>query len=171
MAILQPNAIHQPQFCRISVMTQSIMLTAQHQVIRVSADDDLSCCLLPSPLVDPEVDDIMEEDICQNRADPRPLRCPHFHRFPSAALEDASLEAPLDQAENPAVGNPVRDHPQQPSVVDGIKRQGFLMPLSRTGKPTCPVRSRSPIRPIRCSAAASRSPRSAACCEPMASCS
>src|SRR3954452_18302058 len=98
-----------------------LMLTAQHQVIRVSADDNLSCCLLPSPLVDPEVDDIMEEDICQNRADPRPLRCPHFHRFPSAALEDAGLEPPLDQAENPAVGNPVRDHPQQPSVVDGIK--------------------------------------------------
>src|SRR3954453_11518566 len=31
MAILQPNAIHQPQFCRISVMTQSIDITSLQQ--------------------------------------------------------------------------------------------------------------------------------------------
>ena len=73
------------------------------------------------PLVYPEVDDVMEEDVRKDWADPRSLRRPHLHRFPSAALEDAGLEPPLDQAEDPAVSNPVRQHPHQPSVVNGIE--------------------------------------------------
>ena len=96
-------------------------LTAEHQIIRIAADDDLSGCPPSSPLVNPEVDDIVEEDIRQDRADPRALRCPHFHRFPSAALEDAGFEPPLDQAEDPVVGDPVPQHPDQPSVVNGIE--------------------------------------------------
>jgi hypothetical protein len=38
-----------------------------------------------------------------------------------AALEDAGLEPSLDQAKHPGVGDPVRQHPHQPSVVDGIE--------------------------------------------------
>src|SRR3954451_7136690 len=90
-------------------------------VIRISTDDDLSCCRPPSPPVNPEIDSVMEEDVCKDRADPRSLRGPDFHRLPSAALEEAGLEPPLNQAEDPAVGDPVCQHPHQPSVVDGIK--------------------------------------------------
>src|SRR3954463_6684551 len=40
----------------------------------------------------------MEEDVCKDRADPRSLWGPDFHRLPSAALEEAGLEPPLKQA-------------------------------------------------------------------------
>ena len=73
------------------------------------------------PLVYPEVDDIMEEDVRKDWADPRSLRHPHLPRFPSAALEDAGPEPPLDQAEDPGVSNPVPQHPHQPSGVNGIE--------------------------------------------------
>src|SRR6266478_8052929 len=68
-----------------------------------------------------KIDDIMEADGGENRADPRSWRRPDLHRFPSAALEDASLEPPLNQAEDPRVGDPVPQHPYQPSVVNGVE--------------------------------------------------
>src|ERR1041385_560220 len=72
-------------------------------------------------LLDPEVDDIMEEDVRKDGADPRSLRHSYLPRFPSAALEDTGPEPPLDQAEDPGVSNPVPQHPHQPSGVNGIK--------------------------------------------------
>src|SRR3954449_2732130 len=97
------------------------VLTADHQVIRIPTHNDLPGCSMSPPLVYPEVDDIMEEDVRKDWADPRSLRHPHLPRFPSAALEDAGLEPPLDQAENPRVSNPVPQHPHQPSEVNGIE--------------------------------------------------
>src|SRR3954451_24743934 len=61
------------------------VLTADHQVIRIPTHDDLPGCSMSPPLVYPEVDDIMEEDVRKNWADPRSLRHPHLPRFPSAA--------------------------------------------------------------------------------------
>src|SRR5271165_5488251 len=45
-------------------------LTAEHHVIRVPADDHLPDCPTPSPLVSPEVDDVVEEHVGEDRADP-----------------------------------------------------------------------------------------------------
>ena len=72
------------------------MLTADHQIIRVPTNDDLPGCLASPPLVHPEVDDIMEEDVSQERANAGSLRRPNLHRFPSAALQNASLEPSLN---------------------------------------------------------------------------
>ena len=98
-----------------------LVLTAEYHIVRVPADDHLPDCPTPSPLVNPEVDDVVEERIGEDRADPRPLRRARLHRSPLAALEDAGLEPSLDQAKHPRVGDPVRQHPHQPSVVDGIE--------------------------------------------------
>src|SRR5271166_5462227 len=95
-------------------------LAAEDHIVRIPADDPLPGCPTSSPLADPEVDDVVEEYIGKDRADPRPLRRACLHRFPLAALEDACLQPTLDQAKHPGVGDPVRQHPHQPSVVDGI---------------------------------------------------
>src|SRR5271169_6479395 len=96
-------------------------LTADHQIVRISTDDNLPGRPMSPPLVYPEVNDIVEEDVGEDRADARPLRRANLHRLPSAALQDAGLEPPLDQAVNPWVGYPMPQHPNQPSVVNGIK--------------------------------------------------
>ena len=85
---------------------------------------------MSAPVVYPKIDDIVEEDVGEDRADPRSLRRPDLHRFPSAALEDAGLEPPLDQAEDPRVADPVPQHPYQPSVVDGVKGSGGRLPIA-----------------------------------------
>src|SRR5207253_10184747 len=64
-------------------------------------------------LVNPEIDDVVKKDIRKDGADPRPLRRARLHRSPLAALKDAGLEPPLNQAEHPGVGDPVRQHPHQ----------------------------------------------------------
>ena len=97
-------------------------LAAEDHIVRIPADDHLPGCPTSSPLADPEVDDVVEEYIGKDWADPRPLRRACLHRFPLAALEDACLQPTLDQAKHPGVGDPVRQHPHQPSVVDGIEK-------------------------------------------------
>jgi hypothetical protein len=108
----------------------SFSLTANHQIVRISTDDNLPGCPMSPPLVYPEVNDIVEEDIGEDRADARPLRRANLHRLPSAALQDTGLEPPLDQAEDPWVGYPMPQHPNQPSVVNGIKGRGDRLPIA-----------------------------------------
>src|SRR6266851_2590970 len=107
--------------CREELLPIPFLLTADRQIVRISTDDDLTGCLMSAPVVYPKIDDIMEEDVGEERADPRSLRRPDLHRFPSTALEDAGLEPPLDQAEDSRVSDPVPQHPNQPSVVDGVE--------------------------------------------------
>src|SRR6201987_574808 len=89
------------------------VLTVDRQIVRISTDDDLSGCVMSTPVVYPQIDDIVEEDVGEKRADPRSLRRPDLHRFPSAALEDAGLEPPLDQAEDSRARDPVPPHPNR----------------------------------------------------------
>src|SRR5271166_369000 len=49
-------------------------LAAEDHIVRIPADDHLPGCPTSSPLADPEVDDVVEEHIGEDRADPRPLR-------------------------------------------------------------------------------------------------
>src|SRR3981189_2808646 len=114
--LLQPVAQRREELLPIR-----FLLTADRQIVRIATDDDLTGGSMSAPVVYPKIDDIVEKDVGEDRADPRSLRRPDLHRFPSAALEDASLEPPLNQAEDPRVGDPVPQHPYQPSVVDGVE--------------------------------------------------
>src|SRR5260221_4185640 len=107
--------------CREELLPIHFFLTADRQIVCIATDDDLTGGSMSTPGADPKIDDIVEEDVGEDRADPRSLRRPDLHRFPSAALEDAGLEPPLDQAEDLRVSDPVPQHPNQPSVVDGVE--------------------------------------------------
>jgi hypothetical protein len=105
--------------CTASHLLSSVR--SWHTIVRISTDDDLTGCSMSAPVVYPQIDDVVEEDVGEDRADPRSLRRPDLHRFPSAALEDAGLEPPLDQAEDSRVSDPVPQHPNQPPVVNGVE--------------------------------------------------
>src|SRR6266853_7057991 len=80
--------------CREELRPIPFMLTADRQIVRISTDDDLTGCLMSAPVGYPEVDDIMEGDVGEDRADPDPCGVPTSTRFPSTALDDAGLEPP-----------------------------------------------------------------------------
>src|SRR4051812_26173456 len=88
-------------------------------VTRVEIDrGDINVVFRVAPSFDPGYGGSQDDRSLHHRgrSDPRSLRGPDFHRLPSAALEEAGLEPPLNQAEDPAVGDPVCQHPHQPSV-------------------------------------------------------
>src|SRR5438874_4782769 len=76
----------------------------------------------PTPLMHPEIEDVMQEDVGQERTDARSLRRSLLRLVPLIALQDARLEPHPDQPEHPWIGYPVRHHPQQPLVVDRVKK-------------------------------------------------
>src|SRR5260370_2070928 len=87
--------------CCEELLPIRFLLTADRQVVRVSTDDDLPGCVMSTPVVYPQVDSIVEKDVGQDRADPRSLRRPDLHQFPSAALYNASLRPALIHADDP----------------------------------------------------------------------
>src|SRR5271165_2282268 len=109
-------------------------LAAEDHIVRIPADDHLPGCPTSSPLADPEVDDVVEEYIGKDRADPRPLRRACLHRFPLAALEDAGLQpsglilegqrqARLHLKSNPPVVPPMGSSSPWPRVAPGQARE------------------------------------------------
>jgi hypothetical protein len=54
---------------------------------------------------------------------------------PLTALQDASLEPHPDKPEDPGIGDPVRQHPQQPLVVDRVEGSGHRLPITVIFRP------------------------------------
>src|ERR1700729_1522776 len=50
------------------------MLKAHHEVIRITHDDHLAPCPAATPLVDPEIEDVVQVHVRQERRNGRPLR-------------------------------------------------------------------------------------------------
>ena len=71
--------------------------------------------------MDPEVEDVVQEDVGEKRADARPLRRTPVRLEPFIALEDTGFEPHPDEPEDSRVGDPARQHPQQPLVVNRVE--------------------------------------------------
>ena len=62
------------------------LLTADRQIVRISTDDDLPGCVMSTPVVYPEVDDIVEKDVSEQRAN-RSLNAKGNFRFEQTILD------------------------------------------------------------------------------------
>jgi len=80
--------------------------------------------------VDPKIEDVVQEDVGKKRADAGPLWRSPVRLMPLTALEDASLEPHPNEAEDARVGDPVRQHAQQPLVVYRVKGSHGTLPIS-----------------------------------------
>src|SRR3954452_3194019 len=67
------------------------MLEAHHEVVGVAHDDHSTPCVPPPPLMDPQVQYVVQEDIGQDRANTRTLWGSHFCRGPFPCFEHAGL--------------------------------------------------------------------------------
>ena len=76
--------------------------------------------------MDPEIEDVVQEDVGQQRADARSLRRSPVRLVPLFALEDTGLEPHPDKPEDARISNPVRHHPQQPLVVDRVEEVAYV---------------------------------------------
>ena len=110
-------------------------LEAHHEVVGIAHDRDPTASVPAAPLMDPEVEHVMQEDVGQERADARPLRRSPIRLVPLTALEDTGRKPLPDKPEHPRIGDPVRQHPQQPLVVDRVEGSGHRLPITVIFRP------------------------------------
>ncbi len=107
------------------------VLKSNHEVIRVSHDNRVSVRLLRTPFpVKPEVEDVVEVNICQNWRNNRSLGSPPKVVLPLAPVHDASVQPLGDQPNDPPVSDPMLQKPDQPVSVQIIERPHDTLPTS-----------------------------------------
>ena len=94
------------------------VLEAHDESVGTAHDRNPTARLPAAPLADPEIEDAARKDLGEERADPSPLRRPFVRFKPLAAFQGAGFEPHPDEPGNPGGGNPMRQHPQPPLVVN-----------------------------------------------------
>src|SRR5208282_2985658 len=92
-------------------------------VVGVSHDDHLASGVACSPLLDPEVENIVEIDVGQQRRDDRPLRGAHHRRGADPVLQHTHCQPFADQAEDPLVANPPFQETEQSVMAYRVKER------------------------------------------------
>src|SRR4030088_2560806 len=76
--LLQPVAQRREELLPIR-----FLLTADRQIVRIATDDDLTGGSMSAPVVYPKIDDIVEKDVGEDRAESPSLRRAHPPRVPA----------------------------------------------------------------------------------------
>src|SRR5207248_5250490 len=76
----------------------------------------------PPPLVNPEIENVVQEDVVQERPDARSLRASPVSLVPLIALQDPGPQPLANEPQDAPIGAPMRHHPQQPFLVDRIEK-------------------------------------------------
>jgi hypothetical protein len=96
------------------------VLEADHAIVTVSHDTDVSPCVPAAPWGGPEVQDIVQGEVRQERTCATPLGRPFLLLSPVPILQHARLEPRAAVAHDALVPHPVRDTLHQPCVVNRI---------------------------------------------------
>src|SRR2546425_2531991 len=83
-----------------------LALKAHHEVVRVAHETDSPVPRLPPPLLDPQVERVMQKDVRQERTDPRPLWRPLYRLPPLQAFHHAGSQPSPYQLQHATVGHP-----------------------------------------------------------------
>src|SRR5262249_37325682 len=97
------------------------MLESNDEVVGEAHDHDISERLLLPPLLDPEVEHVMEIDVRQERADAAALDRTHLGLCPPPLLQHAGLEPLLYQSHDAPVRDAVLDKLHQPPVIESVE--------------------------------------------------
>jgi hypothetical protein len=96
------------------------MLKSRNKVVGKTHEDHLPARLLLSPLLDPEVEYVVQIDVRQQRANTPTLHRSYLTLYSLALFQHARLQPLLDQAYDAPVGYSVLDKLHQPSVVESV---------------------------------------------------
>src|SRR5712691_5693289 len=98
------------------------MLKPQHGVIRIAHDDHIALGYLLPPRLHPEIEYMVQVEICKNRRNHRTLGGPFLRLEPPAVFHHARLQPFLDQANDSLVRYSMLDKLDQPLVIDFIEK-------------------------------------------------
>ena len=89
-------------------------LEAHYEVVSITHDHKTTMRVPAAPLSDPEIEDVVQKDVGQERTDARALRRSPVRLTPLTAFQDTGLEPHPDEPEDAPIGDPMREHPHQP---------------------------------------------------------
>jgi hypothetical protein len=112
-----------PQFC-LKPLGIGLVFKASDDVVGIAYQDDVSLGMVTSPPLRPEIEDVMQVDVRQQRRGNAALRRPHLWPGHLPVFHHPSLQPLADQAYHAAVANPMLDKTAQPLVVDRIEEPG-----------------------------------------------
>jgi hypothetical protein len=107
------------QFCQKPLCFLS-MLKSRHEVIGETEEDYLPARLLPSPLLDPEVEYVVQIDVRQQWANTPALNGSYLTQYLLALFQHAGFKPFLDQTHDAPVGYTVLDKLHQPFLIESV---------------------------------------------------
>jgi hypothetical protein len=119
-----------------------LVLKTYNDVIGVSHDDNVSVRMPLPPLLYPQIEDVVQVHVGEQRRGRSPLRCTLTCR-PLPFFQDSRRQPLLDEAQNPRVRDPVLYELHQPFVVYGVEEpanvcvQHPVHPLPHDGYGQC----------------------------------
>jgi len=97
-------------------------LKSDHEVVRPPYDDHVAAeAVRLSPVIDPEVEYVMKENVRQQRGDDPALRRSLIDSLPSPLLQHAGLEPFADQTHDAQISDAMLDELHEPSVVNRVE--------------------------------------------------
>jgi len=108
------------------------MLESHNEVVGVARDDDLAAPVSPAPLLDPQVEGVMQVDVRQQGRNGCPLRSSFPALRPLPVFHHSRGQPLTYQSQESSVRDPMLNKPQQPPVIDGIEQQLDILPITAT---------------------------------------
>src|SRR5580704_15523022 len=88
-------------------------LESNDDVVCKAHDDDITVCSFSAPCLNPQVEDVVEVDVGQQRRCTAALRRTFFHPYPLPILQHAGVQPFLDESHNASVRNSMLDELHQ----------------------------------------------------------
>src|SRR5277367_773301 len=86
-----------------------MVLKAKHEVVSVAHDDNVTMPISPPPLLNPQVERVMQTDVGQQRRHRCPLRGTNFCCHALTLFHHPGSQPFLDEPQNPPIRNAVLD--------------------------------------------------------------
>src|SRR5712671_587554 len=97
-------------------------LESDHEVVRPPDDDHIALSLRCSPVMNPQIQDIVKEHVGQERGNHSALWGSFLDGLPSALLHHAGAQPFLNEPHDARITNPVLDELHEPSVIERIEK-------------------------------------------------
>src|SRR5208337_4177594 len=94
---------------------------SQHKIVCKTHDYHLSPGVALSPFLCPQIENVMQVDVCEQGRNDSSLRGTNFRFGPDAILRYSCSEPFLNQAQGSRVGDPMLEEFYEPPVIDGIE--------------------------------------------------
>src|ERR1700712_1238214 len=125
--LLEPRA-----HCFEKPICIGLALKTDDHIIGITHDDHVAGGLMPSPAFGPQIQNVVQVDIGQERRNHRALSCPSLTDRYGSVSEYPRLQPFPDQADDALVADTMLNESDEPILTDRIERSHDRLPITKT---------------------------------------